>query len=147
LWIFIECKLQKVWLPSLTPENIYINIANFTIKGIIPHTILPYTKSSYHSKLNISPQYLPPEYHLNHSYYADTFSSWNLGILLYFVYYKKIPFYTPWQILHSPAFLSKGKNLSLDAKLFIGWCLTKNKNHRIKFKHCVHHPWITKKFI
>lgn len=145
--LFCECKQYNLFLQIISRSNIFINLSNFNVKLCIPNALLPFTTKVSFTDFSCSTYYLPPEWISRKSYYADACSTWNLGILLFYMLYNKMPFYSHWQIVHSPVILSNHYSVTLDAQLFIGWCLSKNFLERITLQQCKHHPWITQKMI
>ena len=145
--VIIDCKALNIFHKAVKGSNILINIKNLQVKIIGFGAACSFKKGFYKNKLNCSIFYLPPEWIKYKHYTAESLTMWNLGILLFYLYYKKMPFFSKWEILYSPVFLSKGKHLSIDAKLFIAWCLKKNITQRITLWESIHHPWITKKYI
>lgn len=143
----IDCKNLNIFHKAIKGSNILINIKNLQVKIIGFGSACSFKKGNYTHKLNCSIFYLPPEWIKHKFYTAESLSIWNLGILLFNLFYQKMPFYSKWEILYSPVFLSKGKHLSIDAKLFVAWCLRKKIPQRITLWESIHHPWITKKYI
>lgn len=117
----------------LQAKNIFIHPHTLTVRLII----VP--KKTNH------PLYDSPELYKSH--YPRNRSTWNLGILLFLMLYKKKPFGSLHRLIHSPVLLKKPNHLSLEVLLFLGWCLTKHPKHRITLHQCLHHPWITKRML
>jgi len=142
-----ECNQISMHPKIISRSNIYINITNMHVKLIIPETIHPSDNiSTWTHKLPCSIYYYPPEWFKEKKFHPESYQTWNIGLLLFFILYNKMPFRSPWEILYCPVFLST-HHRSLDVNLFIGWCLTKNVKKRISLQECLHHPWITQLFI
>lgn len=139
-----ECKQNHVFPKIISRSDIYINTSNLFIKVIIPQVNVPY-ESQPTSTLPCSTYYLPPEWLKHKQYNIDSFLTWNIGLLLFFMLYNRMPFLSRWEIMYCPVILHRQK--LLDANLFIGWCLAKKIKKRITLKECQHHPWITQTYI
>jgi len=139
-----ECKRMHMFPKIISRSNIYINTHNLNVQVVIPRASEPFERTP--QSLSCTTYYLPPEWIKCKQYKAESLLTWNIGVLLFFMLYNKMPFTSRWEILHSPAVLNTHKS-SLDANLFIGWCLAKNPSKRITLKECLHHPWITQNFI
>jgi len=142
-----ECKQAHLFPKLISRSNIYVNTQNLHVKLIIPKSTLPFKKSIFFTNLRCSTYYLPPEWIKNKHYFADSLLTWNMGLLLFFMFYNKMPFQTKWEIVHAPVILKSDINISLEVNLLIGWCLAKRRTKRITLNQIIHHPWVTQNYI
>lgn len=145
--ILSQHKQQSTFLEPLCLHHIFVNPSTLQIKVIQFHHMNFFCNHKYKTLLSSSSLYWPAEYNQKQYYYADAMLTWTLGIILYFLFYAKMPFMSPFESVFRPVILSYRKELSMDAKLFIAWCLAKNPLERITLHQCSFHPWITKKYI
>ena len=139
------CKQFNIFHTAINYHNILICLSNQTIKLINFKSAQIFQENKkYTTPLRDTSFSFSPEYIKSKLYTANSLTIWNLGILLFYMFYKKMPFKSIHNTLYSPAVLYAKNHLSLDAKLFVGWCLTKKMKNRLTIKESLHHPWITK---
>lgn len=139
------CKQFNIFHTAINYHNILIRLSNQTIKLINFKSAQIFQENKkYTTPLRDTSFSFSPEYIKSKLYTANSLTIWNLGILLFYMFYKKMPFKSIHNTLYSPAVLYAKNHLSLDAKLFVGWCLTKKMKNRLTIKESLHHPWITK---
>lgn len=116
----------------LHPKNIIINPRTLNIRIIIV--------SNKKQKTHF---YTSPEQFEHYRNTSNNSLTWNLGSILFFMFYRQKPFRSLHMLLNSPVVLKNNNNISLHSQLFIEWCLKKNPKHRISLRQCKYHPWVT----
>lgn len=135
---------------DIKPENILIKkqsekiiLTDFGLAQIV----LPNTKlfDSYGTLDYVAPEIID----IKEFGYGIETDIWSLGIVLYLVYYGKLPFCSEYDtetisnILTKEIYLSENKNILANDLIFK--CLNKNPKNRIKAKDILLHPFITNK--
>jgi serine/threonine protein kinase len=143
----IYCSEKFIFHKAIKCSNILINTDNLQVKLCGFGSATLFRTGIFETQINCSDLYLPPEWFRFKQYSAESLIAWQFGILLFNLLYSKMPFLSVYEINFLPVFLLDSKHLSIDSKLFIGWCLTKDTTRRIKLIECTHHPWITKLYI
>ena len=97
------------------------------------------------TKRRISIGQSPPEYYINKHFYFDGLTVWSIGTLLYEMLFSHKPFYCAHDIISKPCFTKPPKHLSINAQLFIEWCLEKRESDRMTLEQMMRHPWLKNK--
>jgi len=143
LTLITNCNSINIGIKLLTRTGIVINPYTLEIKMLIPKictTLLPQT-------IMYSSYYAPPEIITKNKYFNNSLSTWNLGILLYYMLHAKMPFANKWDIVYSPHVLSCSRFFSFTLQSLLNWCLNKTAYKRITLQECLYHPWVTQKYI
>ncbi|KAM4569869.1 serine/threonine-protein kinase pim-2-like [Odontesthes bonariensis] len=84
--------------------------------------------------------YTPPELHQHHCYMAGPTTVWQLGVVMYGLLHRKLPFRTTSGIIcDHPLILSE---FSEDCKDFLRGCLTKDPQLRLTLESLKGHAWL-----
>lgn len=135
-----DCRNMNVVHKKIQCSNILLNFNTLKLKLIdFQSTTYPHNRKI---KLKMSTAYAPPEYFHCNTINTDGLLVWRCGIILYNLLYGKKPFNSAFDIVNTPCALKKS-NHSLDANIFIGWCLLKKPIHRMKLCEMLCHPWLT----
>ena len=88
--ILNQCLASGVIHHDIKPENILVDRQNQTIK-LIDYGCGTYHQSFY-TKFRGTDLYLPPEYYRYKAYDGEAATVWSLGVLLFIIMYKRMPF-------------------------------------------------------
>ncbi|KAM7386122.1 hypothetical protein PAMA_008980 [Pampus argenteus] len=84
--------------------------------------------------------YTSPEWFQHRRYTAGPTTVWQLGVVLYFLLHKTLPFHSPFEIIHSHPLIRA--DFSDACKDFLRRCLTKRPQDRPTLESLLNHPWL-----
>ncbi|XP_067373236.1 serine/threonine-protein kinase pim-1-like [Channa argus] len=85
-------------------------------------------------------EYKPPEWHERSCYMADSTTVWQLGVVMYTLLHRKLPFTDIISIIkHNPLIRP---DLSHEGRHFLRHCLIKNPEDRPTLEKLRNHPWL-----
>ncbi|XP_073773221.1 uncharacterized protein si:ch1073-526c11.3 isoform X2 [Danio rerio] len=132
------CCKRGVLHRDIKAENLLINLRTHQVKLTDFGCGERFTRSCY-KEYSGTPQFVPPEFNSTGLYYGEPATVWSLGILQYFLMFKKYPDYHDLQNLTFTNLEQYG--WSKECREFIICCLQTNYNLRPKLETLRIHDW------
>ncbi|NXK69869.1 PIM1 kinase, partial [Sylvietta virens] len=87
-----------------------------------------------------TPEYFPPEWILFGRYHGQPATIWSLGILLYYMVCRHLPFHTSGDIVRGQLFFPPW--VSQECQHLIRWCLSMDPADRPSLENLLEHSWL-----
>ena len=145
--ILIQCLASGVIHHDVKPENILVDRQNQTIK-LIDFGCGTYHRSFY-TQFRGTGDYLPPEYYRNKVYHGEPATVWSLGVLLFNIMYRHMPFDFMYRSLADPITTEYDINFWEDnsvppqCRALLQDMLVFDANKRISLKGILSHPAVS----
>ncbi|NXQ23619.1 PIM3 kinase, partial [Alaudala cheleensis] len=84
--------------------------------------------------------YCPPEWIYLGCYHGHAATIWSLGVLLYVMVCRNMPFWEEHDMVSGQLFFSH--QVSPESHHLIHWCLSKHPADQPELEQILHHPWL-----
>jgi len=133
------CHMKGVVHGDIKDENIVIDTKTKEVK-LVDFGSSGFWSEEAHSQYLGTREYAPPEWFSFHQVTNEGVTVWSLGILLYSLLFRDIPFQTVLQICQeSPSIPFK---VSPSCASLLEGCLDKELNSRFTMSQVISHPWL-----
>ena len=137
----LQCQYRGIFHGDVKDENIMINPNSLDVNLIDFGSGKRFNPSKLYTKLEGTRVYAPPEWISSETYYAESLTVWNLGILLYDLLCGNIPFESDEEILKGELSWFSFLMISKSAKCLVEVCTKKDRTKRPTLREIMTHPW------
>ncbi|NXP94620.1 PIM1 kinase, partial [Passerina amoena] len=134
-----RCSSHSVLHRHIKAENVLVDLATGEAKLIAfgCGTIL---QDTFYTRMSGTPEYSPPEWILFGCDHGQPATIWSLGILLYELVCRHLPFHTNKDIVQGQLFFPP--RVSQDCQHLIRWCLCMDPTDRPSLEDLCEHFWL-----
>lgn len=132
---------------KIKPSNILLDLKNLRIKIINLNAACRFDRPDDVFKTPMCEDIAPPEYFLFETITADSLYVWSIGLVMYEMLFNRKPFNSKTEVVRKTLSVVSSTPISEHAVNLVSWMLSKDPKQRITLKQCLHHPWLSKKYI
>ncbi|KAL1005678.1 hypothetical protein UPYG_G00062190 [Umbra pygmaea] len=136
-----HCRDRGVAHRDIKGENLLVQTDTMKVK-LIDFGCGDLLKNEPYKKFAGTCLYYPPECFQLGKYSSQTATIWSLGVLLFTLVNKKLPFRSVHHICHRPKLVFKS-GVSKECKKLICWCLNRNARARPTLEEMLQNDWMT----